>query len=759
MAFFLRSTILLVFIWGFFYVDHSPAQDTIPENQPKIGLVLSGGAAKGFAHIGVLKVLEEVGIYPDYITGTSMGAIIGGLYSLGYSSSDITEMVNQTNWNKILTDQVSMNKIVMEEKPIADRFLIKFPIRNYEFKLPSGLNEGYQLEKLFADLTWGATGISQFDSLSIPFHCMAVDIIDGQLIEFDSGNLPTAMRASMGIPGIFAPTQKDSMVLVDGGVIRNFPVQEVKDMGADIVIGVYVGIERNVTPEDLFSLSDIISRTTLLSGVFDAKKQMGNTDFLIKPNMNDVKAADFMIGNKIINHGEIAAREMYDRLKKLVDSLNLRSEPPEKLDGPKEVYISEVDAANLRYVNKPFLIGKGGIFSNQYVTKKDIEKAVERIFGTRYFKKVGYELERQGPNQYKLIYRVKESTRAFVKGSLHYDNQRGAGLILNTTFRNYLIQDSRFNITANIAENPGVRANIYQYFGKRQNVMGRYSFLLNRNDLPVFYQGDDVGNFLHQSLQAGVGLGYNFNINRQIGLDLFYEKSSIFPGEAVQSIISSANFENYKLGGFTLRAFYEYNTLNDYYFPTKGVKIQSIFQRTFQPISSYRIEDDQSLDEQIFSLNLEPFNNFYFQVENYTPVGNFFSFKLGSSIGLSSAKAPITSHYALGGLMPEDNFKYQNFSGFTFGEQISSNYLKISGMANFHINPRIFLTLSGDVGLFPDRPNQVYSDIIYSGWSDYVKGYAVGLRLNSILGPLTFMVGDINTSNHLSWYLNLGYTF
>ena len=210
MSFIFRSAVLVVFIWGIFYVDQSPAQDTISEDHPKVGLVLSGGAAKGFAHIGVLKVLEEVGIYPDYITGTSMGAIIGGLYSLGYSASDIAEMVKHTNWDKILTDRVPMNKIVMEEKAIADRFLIKFPIRNYEFKLPSGLNEGYQLEKLFADLTWGATGIRQFDSLSIPFHCMAVDIIDGKLIEFTSGNLPTAMRASMGIPGIFAPTQKDS---------------------------------------------------------------------------------------------------------------------------------------------------------------------------------------------------------------------------------------------------------------------------------------------------------------------------------------------------------------------------------------------------------------------------------------------------------------------------------------------------------------------------------------------------------------------
>jgi NTE family protein len=739
--------------------SQNSTEDTLKDKNPEIGLVLSGGAAKGIAHIGVLKVLEEAGIRPDYITGTSMGAIIGGLYSMGYSADELSELISRINWDKILTDRVPLNKIVMEEKNSYNRYMVQFPIRNYEFKLPSGLNEGYQLEQLFSNLTWRATGISQFDSLPIPFHCMAVDIIDGNLIEFDSGNLATALRASMGIPGIFAPIQKDSMLLVDGGVIRNFPVTEVKEMGADIVIGVYVGFKSEVTPEELFSLSDIISRTTLLSGVFDAKEQMELADILIKPNMEGLQAQDFMNSEKIEQRGITATRKYYEELKSLADSIKKDTLPKNKLTEPKQVYISEIDVENLRYVDKSFVIGKGRIFSKTSVTKKEINRAIDRIYGTRYFKKVNYELTQQKPGQYKLIYRVKENTRFITKGALHYDNHRGAGLILNGTMRNILIPNSRINIKGNISKNPGLRTTIYKYFGKKQDFMTNYFYNIDKTELPVNYQDEKVGSFNYRFMRTGLGTRYNYKENRQIGVDISYEKNSIFPGPAVKTIIPNANFNNYKLGGFALKMNYELNTLNRFYFPTKGTKINILFKRTFRPITSYSIDEDQSLDEEIFSLNLEPFNNFYMHGEHHMLISPDFSLSLGGTIGLTSGNSPITSYYALGGTMPEHNFKYEQFPGFSFGEKITPNFTKISGSIDFLITPRIFLTVSGNIGLTYDRANQVYSDILEANWKDYIKGYAGGLRFNSILGPLTFMVGDLNKDKKPKWYINLGYTF
>lgn len=735
------------------------AQTSEKKDDPKVGVVLSGGAAKGLAHIGVLKVLEEAGIYPDYITGTSMGAIIGGLYALGYSAEELSSLTRSINWDKILTDRVPMNKIVMEEKANYDRFIVDFPIRNYEFKLPSGLNEGYQLERLFSDLTWGATGIRNFDSLPIPFHCMAVDIIEGKVVEFNSGDLSTALRASMAIPGVFAPTQKDSMMLVDGGVIRNFPVEEIKKMGADIIIGVYVGFEENVTPEDLFSLTDILTRTTIFFGVFDSKKQMEKVDILILPDMENIGATDFMKSKEIEKRGEEATRMVYDRLKKLADSLQIRTQPVQKLKGPEYIYISEIDVENLRFVEKSFVIGKGGIFPGTYTTQKELRTAVEKIFGTQYFKKVNYRLIPLEEQKYRLIYQAKESTRAFIKMALHYDNQKGAGLILNGSLRNYMIPNSRINLTANVAENPGFKMDIYHYFGKQQNLIDHYFFHWDKTDLPVFYQEEEIGGFSHGNITAGLGMKYNHSFKQQIGSNVYYETNSVRPSVAAQTIIPEANFSSFRLHGFGFSAYYRLNTLDDYYFPTKGSKINVNFKRIYKPFSAYNAEENQNLDEEIFNLNLVPFNNFYLHAEQYFPVAPKFSFKLGTSMGLSSVKTPITNHYVLGGTMQEDRFHFEPFSGMNFGEQIVPNFIKANTSLDFHLTSRLFLTFSGNLALTTQKPQNMYSGLIHSNWDSFLKGYAGGIRINSVLGPIVFMVGDLNTDQRTRWYFSLGYTF
>jgi NTE family protein len=728
-------------------------------NKREIGLVLSGGAAKGLAHIGVLKVLEEAGIYPDYITGTSMGAIIGGLYSLGYSPDELLNLTKTTDWDKILTDRVPLNKIVMEEKHDYKRFIVEFPIRNNEFNFPSGLNEGYQLERLFSNLTWGATGIHDFNKLPLPFHCMAVDIIEGEPVEFDSGDLSRAIRASMAIPGIFAPVRKDSMLLVDGGVIRNFPVEEVKKMGADIVIGVYVGFDNKVTPEDLYSLTDVLTRTITMYGVFDSQEQMKMADVLIQPDMESIQSYDFTKGEKIARRGEEAARSIYDSLEKIADTVNISKNPSERLKGPDYLYISEIDVENLRYVDPSFVIGKGGIFPGTYVTKKRLNNAIEKIFGTRYFKSVNYRLQQQKDDIYKLVYVVKESARAFVKGALHYDNVQGTGLIANSTFRNFLLPASRINLTLNIAEQPGIKFNVNKYYGKEQQLMDNYFVHWYRRKLPVYYQEEKIGRYTHGMFRGGVGGKYSLNFNQQLGLDAFYESSTIYPDDAIQSISPEINFENYGFGGFAIRGYYRMNNQDDLYFPTKGTRLEISMKRVFKPISKYRIEGDQTLDEQIFSLNLKPFNAFHFNFDHYFKASEHFSFKLGTGVGLVSNGTPVTNNYALGGVMYDDELNYETMAGFQFGERVVPNFWKINSGMDIRLSSRVFLSFNANIAHTAEKVDRMYSSLLDTPWDDYLKGYAAGLRFNSVLGPLTLMVGDNNTDNNLRWYVNLGYTF
>lgn len=729
------------------------------EESPKIGLVLSGGAAKGFAHIGVLEVLEEAGIRPDYLTGTSMGAIIGGLYAMGYSPEEMREIATSIDWDKMMTDQVSLRNIVMEEKEDFERYLAEFPIRELKLKLPSGLTEGYQIERLLSDITWPAKGIHDFDSLPIPFHCMAVDIIEGKVVEFDSGDLPTAIRASMAIPGMFTPVQVDSMLLVDGGVIRNLPVEEVKNMGADIIIAVYVGFEEEVTPESLSSISEILTRTTIFMGVIDTKEQMEMADILIKPKLKDIRAMDFGKNDTIAARGKKAAQDIKDKLTQLSDSLNLSFKQIEKPQKREFIYISDVKVENVQYVEQSFIIGQGKIFPGNYVNRTKLNKALERLYGTGYFRKVGYRLEHKENNKYNLVYKIKENSRAFLKLAPHYDNQLGTGITLNGTFRNYIIPSSRIKLTMNIAENPGMKFNAHKYVGKKQKLMLHNFVWWSRTKLPVYYEEENIGNYTHRLLKAGLGGKYSLSFNQQAGFDFFYERNNLNPGGGVKAYYPEADFENYGFGGFAFQTYFKHNTLNDTYFATRGTKLDIELKRVMKPIVNEHIKQEQNLEQEILQLNLKPFNTLYLNYDNYFEIDKKTSLKFGTSAGFVSKQTPITNFFALGGMPYNDKYTFKSFYGMNFGELVVPNFWKIDGEFNYRIKPRIFLTAAGNMLYSDNKVDRFFKDMEDTKWQDITKGFAMGIRINSLIGPIKLMVGDVSTDARLRWYFSLGYSF
>ena len=205
----------------------------------KVGVVLSGGGAQGMAHIGVLKVIERAGIPVDYVVGTSMGAIVGGLYSIGYDATTLDSLVRRQDWRYLLSDMVEPRNQSMREKYNQSTYLLSRPIiRSTGLVAEGGLISGHNLANLFSWLTVGYHDSISFDNLPIPFACVATDMVDYSEVVFRSGWLSQAMRASMAIPGVFTPVRIDSMVLVDGGLKNNYPVDVARDMGADVIIGV-----------------------------------------------------------------------------------------------------------------------------------------------------------------------------------------------------------------------------------------------------------------------------------------------------------------------------------------------------------------------------------------------------------------------------------------------------------------------------------------------------------------------------------------
>jgi len=291
--------ILLIFFFG---------MNTNAQNQrPKVGLVLSGGGAKGVAHIGVLKAMEEAGLTPDYITGTSMGSIIGGLYSIGYSADELKEIVEGVNWDLVLTNKIPLNKVTFEEKRFYGRYLLDFYLKDKKIQFPSGVIEGQALMELFTKVTRPVHDITDFNDFPIPFACVASNIVTGEPVVLNKGSLAQSMRASMAIPTFFTPVKIDGKLLVDGGLVRNVPVPEVLDMGADIVICVYVGTDLHPESE-LKSLVSILTQSAFITSARDNREQLKKCDILIQPDLGGLSTSSFHTTSEILERGNAACQ-------------------------------------------------------------------------------------------------------------------------------------------------------------------------------------------------------------------------------------------------------------------------------------------------------------------------------------------------------------------------------------------------------------------------------------------------------------------
>src|SRR5690606_1756594 len=269
---------LLVFSSAFY------GQDSLKQQDLKIGLVLSGGGAKGLAHIGALKIIEEAGIRIDYIAGTSMGAIVGALYSSGYSATQLDSIFHDINFNILIQDDIPRAAKTFYEKDENERYALTLPFDNFQISFPSGLSRGQNIYNLVSRLTMHLGDIRDFSEMPIPFFCIASNIETGEQVLLDSGSLPKAVSASGAIPSFFSPVRIDGKLLTDGGVTHNYPVQELRDRGAEIIIGIDVQ-DTLMDREELKSALNILNQIGNFRTIREMKDKIELTDIYIKPDI------------------------------------------------------------------------------------------------------------------------------------------------------------------------------------------------------------------------------------------------------------------------------------------------------------------------------------------------------------------------------------------------------------------------------------------------------------------------------------------
>ena len=323
------------------------ANNSTTNNRPKIGLVLSGGGAKGFAHIGILKMLDSLQIPIDYIAGTSMGGITGALYAIGYNGLELERLINQNDWEEIFTDEPPRKMLPYFQKRDTGKYQFEFGLKKIIPMPPSGLIFGQKISLLFSSLTFPYERITDFDKLPIPFQCVAVDLVTGNQVVLKSGSLAKAMRATMAIPSVFSPVEWGDSLLIDGGFLNNLPVDVVKEMGADIVIAVDVESPLKER-EELNSAFDVLNQTITLLGLDYKKKNVEMVDLLIHPDISEFTSADF--DNKkirrIIQKGDEAAQESIEELLALKEKYQLRqiadSSRLDFLTSPPRIYSLQI---------------------------------------------------------------------------------------------------------------------------------------------------------------------------------------------------------------------------------------------------------------------------------------------------------------------------------------------------------------------------------------------------------------------------------
>lgn len=742
-------------------------------SRPKVGVVLGGGGAKGASHIGVLKYIEEMGIPIDYVAGTSMGSIIGGLYALGYTPEEMTKLIATINWSEYIGNKIDRSSMSLETRERTSSTFLNVPFSlqslfdkdpNTKFinSLPSAYVNNSSLVNLFNDLCVGYQEQMDFNDLPIPFACVATDIVTGEEVVLRSGSVPTAMRASMAIPGVFSPVSIDDMVLVDGGLVNNFPADVLREMGADIIIGVEVTNEKKITREDIQSLPQLLGRLVTNSTNGKRKENRELCNIHIVPDVSGFGMLSFTPKaiDTLVNRGYKKAAQYHDQLLAIKQHLDNQADYNlgKELHAPKaynlledSVVVNSIEFNNVSERDSRWLMRKGGLEVGKTYSKNEIERAINIYRGTGCFDEITYNVKEQDSvhvrgvlsDSYDLSINMKAAKANVVGLGLRYDTEEGAALLLKIGLNEKSFDGSKLDFKLKLSYNPKVSL-VYTYaqpalasFSAAYNYRNEHFSALveNNKSVNLHYQQHKVSGYISQFHMLNFSTNIGLSFNRTI-----YDLLSMEEASSVDSILR----DNSMLVPFINLT---YDNLDDSYFAKHGISAHLSTHFYYEVIEKRKYFDVNlafqgyitpnngrfTIIPQVygrFSINRDPMHSYFNLMNTYGSeiAGRHFENQM-PFIGVGSIDANMSSITSI----LRCDLRY-NFYG--------KHYL--TAMYNIKTD---------------------WSDLSYSTFPQMLKfslnGAGLKYSYNSIIGPVSLTGHWLNYygESHFGFYFSFGYTF
>ena len=734
--------------------------------RPKVGVVLCGGGAKGAAHVGVLKVLEENNIPIDYIVGTSMGSIIGGLYAIGYSAAELDSLIMAQDWNFVMSDRIPRSSRSFQRKRTQDEYTLRIPFGAGDYSrlsasmqrrpeetsflsnIPLAMVDGQNIYNLFTKLSVGYQDSLDFSLMPIPFACVAVDVIGKKEVVFKSGHFVDAIRSSMAIPGYFSPVRIGDMVLIDGGALNNYPVDVAREMGADIIIGVKLGELDNKEPviENIGDLAlevmDLYMDTKLAHAIED-------TDILITPSTKGFNTLSFDTQSlrTLIDNGEAAARNKIEELQKLNDSLS-RSE--QMFIGPKkapEHYRKAIrldrDSITLGIVSynglKPkdvhLLLDRSPLKPGARISGQDLEREVTRFYNTAAFQSVTYLLRGQ-TDPYDLELNFVAGRPSEMGLGFRFDSEEVAAILLGVDINANTLYGSKFSAKAKLAYNMQAEFKYSYAFPSLAQVGVGYG--VRSSNLNILNKGmvSNMG-FTNHAVTAAFSTSNVRDIDIKMGARFDYNMYRRLLSEGELFPNYDMDLDRNKFLSAFIQA--EVDRRDQKYYPTSGFDLNAEF--------NYYLNKPFGSDFTNFSAIQAHFSG-------VVPFGDRVAFILS-----------LDNRTLIGKEVP---LIYGNFmGGFVVGRYLD-HQIPFLGFTHTHLfkNVLAIATLDTRARIFDNH--YVYASASYA--QDFVKikeafqdtpviGVRLGYSYNSVIGPLSADVIWSNYAHAVGAYVSIGYTF